>query len=358
MKGTGQIMKIINYGIIGCGLIADYHARAVLELEKTRPVKLYGVVDVRREAAEKFAAKYNIKVFDTIDDMLASPEIDAVSICTPSGFHSDLAVKAANHGKHIVVEKPMAITKEQLEAVVAACDSNNVKLSSVAQMRFAKNIQVTREAIKSGRLGRMVCGDVYMKYYRSPEYYAAGGWRGTVKLDGGGALMNQGIHGIDILEYIMGPVKSVYAITRTLARKIEVEDTAVCVLEYESGALGVIEGTTSVYPGYEKRFEFHGDKGTIKLEEDSFIDWNIEGEEVPPEVVFEASHGSSASRPDSIDVDGHVRNIGDLIDSIVENRSPLIDQHEGKKPVDLILAIYESNRTGRPVDMKEFRSRK
>jgi len=352
-------MKTINYGIIGCGLIADFHARAVLELEETKPVKLYGVVDVRKEAADKFAEKFNIKAYDTIDDMLADENIHAVSICTPSGFHSELAVKAASHGKHIVVEKPMAITKEQLEAVVKTCDEHNVKLSSVAQMRFAQNVAITKEAIDSGRLGKMVCGDVYMKFYRSPEYYAQGGWRGTIKLDGGGALMNQGIHGIDILEYIMGPVKTVYALTRTLARDIEVEDTAVCAVEYESGAIGVIEGTTSVYPGYPKRFEFHGDKGTIKLEEDAFTEWNIEGEEVPENITFgSAEINSSASRPDSLSTHGHVMNIGDLIDSIVEDRMPRLDQHEGKKPVDLILAIYESSRTGKPVDMKEFRSRK
>ncbi|MBE6552289.1 MAG: Gfo/Idh/MocA family oxidoreductase [Ruminococcaceae bacterium] len=352
-------MKTINYGIIGCGLIADFHARAVLELEETKPVKLYGVVDVRKEAAEKFGEKYSIKVYDTIDDMLADPEIHAVSICTPSGFHSDLAVKAASHGKHIVVEKPMAITKEQLEAVVKTCDENNVKLSSVAQMRFADNIVRAREAVQSGKLGRMVCGDCYMKYYRSPEYYAQGGWRGTIKLDGGGALMNQGIHGVDILEFIMGPVKSVYALTKTLARNIEVEDTAVCALEYESGAIGVIQATTSIYPGYPKRVELHGDKGTIKLEEDAILEWNIEGEETPSDIVIGAAQlNSSASRPDSLDTTGHRLNIGDLIDSIVEDRMPKIDQHEGKKPVDLILAIYESNKTGKPVDMKEFRNRK
>ncbi|MPM59917.1 Glucose--fructose oxidoreductase [bioreactor metagenome] len=291
--------------------------------------------------------------------MLADENIDAVSICTPSGFHSDLAVKAATHGKHIVVEKPMAITHDQLNAIIDVCEEHHVKLSSVAQLRFSDTINRTKEAVQSGRLGRMVCGDCYMKFYRSPEYYGGSGWRGTKKLDGGGALMNQGIHGIDIMEYIMGPVKSVYALTKTLARNIEVEDTAVAVVEYESGAIGVIEGTTSVYPGYPKKFEFHGSKGTIKLEEHAFTEWSIEGEEKPADITYgSCSDDTSASRPDSISCEGHIAQIGDLIDSIVENRRPFIDQYEGRKPVDLILAIYESGMTGKPVDLKEFRSRR
>lgn len=348
-------MKTINYGIIGCGLIADWHAQSVKILEKTKPVKLYAVTDTVAERAKTFADKYGIKVFASVEEMLSSPEIDVVSICTPSGFHSSLACDAARHGKNIVVEKPMAITKEQLDEVEKTCDRYNVKLSSISQLRYENGIVKTREAIISGKLGKMVCGDVYMKMYRSKEYYANGGWRGTIKLDGGGALMNQGIHGVDLLQYIMGPVKSVYAKCKTLVHSIEVEDTAIALIEYESGALGTIEATTSVYPGYAKRFEFHGEKGTIKLEETSFLEWNIEGEEKPEdiEIVGSTTH-NSANRPDGIALDGHILQIGDMIDALTENRAPFIDQHEGRKPVDIILAIYESSASGKPVDLAEF----
>jgi len=348
-------MKTLNYGIIGCGLIADFHAKSIKVLEETKPVKLYGVVDVRHDAAVTFSQKYNIEnVYDAIDDMLNDPAIDVVSICTPNGFHSELAVKAANHGKHIVVEKPMAITKAQLNDIIVACEKANVKLSSISQLRYSEAIQITKKAIEDGKLGTVVCGDVYMKYFRSAEYYAQGGWRGTVKLDGGGALMNQGIHGIDLLQYIMGPVKTVYAKAKTLARNIEVEDTASAVLEFENGALGVIQGTTSVYPGYSRIFEFNGSKGTIKLEESNFIEWNIEGEEKPENIVLGGSSASTANRPDSFAIDGHVQQLGDMIDAIIYDRKPFVDQYEGRKPVDIILAIYESARTGKEVVMSEF----
>ena len=348
-------MNIIRHGIIGCGLISKWHAYAVNDLAKTMPVTLAGCADVKEEFAQRFASEYQgVKVYADIDAMLHSDEIDSVSICTPSGFHADLAIRAAKCGKHIVVEKPMAITTDQLNALQDACKENNVTLTSVSQMRFYPTILRARKAVQSGELGRMVSGDVYMKFYRSPEYYGNSGWRGTWKLDGGGALMNQGIHGIDQLLFIMGDVKTVYAHCRTLARNIEVEDTAAAVLEYESGAIGVIQGTTSVYPGYPKIFDFNGDKGTVRMEETHFTEWNIEGQEKPDDVVFSRADQSGANRPDAIEWDTHVAQFRDFFSALAEGRKPMIDVNEGRRPVDLLLAIYESSRTGRPVDMKEF----
>jgi predicted dehydrogenase len=170
-------------------------------------------------------------------------------------------------------------------------------------------------------------------------------------MDGGGALMNQGIHGIDLLQYIMGPVRSVFACTKTLARRIEVEDTASALLEFENSAIGVIQGTTSVYPGSPRRFEINGDKGTIILEEDSIVQWSIEGEDVPEDIEIGRTAMGAASNPAAFGIEGHVLQIRDMIEAIKSGRRPLVDQYEGKKPVEIIKAIYESSRTGKPVNL-------
>ncbi|MBR5264686.1 MAG: Gfo/Idh/MocA family oxidoreductase, partial [Clostridia bacterium] len=251
----------IGFGIIGCGVIADFHANALFGLSEE--AVLVGVADARLPAAERFAKEKQVRAFASVEEMLACPEIDVVTICVPSGLHAELAIKAANAGKHIIVEKPMAITKEQLDAMEEACTRNGVMLSSVAQSRFTSGVRKAKQAIEDGYLGKMVCADVYMKFNRTQEYYNTGGWRGTKAMDGGGALMNQGIHGVDLLLYLAGDVKSVYAVSKTLARQIEVEDTLSAVLEFKSGATGVIQATTSVYPGYPRRLELNGDKGTI-----------------------------------------------------------------------------------------------
>lgn len=345
-RGELLIMKEINFGIIGCGLISKSHAEAVLG---TPGARLAGATDPNGQARLDFTRKYGIHAFDSVEELLASKDVDVVCICTPSGLHAPLAVKAAEAGKHIVVEKPMAINLKEADDIIGACEANGVKLSVISQLRFSPAVIKLKEAVDQGLLGRLVMGDVVMKFYRSREYYANSGWRGTWKMDGGGALMNQGIHGVDVLQYIMGPLKSVYANTRTLAREIEVEDTAAAVVEFKSGALGVIQGTTSIFPGSPRRLEINGDKGTIALEEDSIIQWDIEGRELPEDVILKHTENKSSSNPADIEASGHLRQIGDMADAIRSGRKPLIDQYEGRKPIEIIMAIYESSRTGRPV---------
>ncbi len=341
-------MVDLRFGIIGCGLISNWHADAILQIEGAR---LIGATDVNEKARAAFASKYNTQAFNSVEELLASDDIDVVCICTPSGLHAPLAVKAANAGKHIIVEKPMAITLKEADDVIEACEKNNVKAAVVSQLRFTNAIRKLKDAVDEGLLGRLISGDVYMKFYRSQEYYDKGGWRGTWKMDGGGALMNQGIHSIDLIQYIMGPVKTIFAHTRTLARKIEVEDTAAAVLEYENGALGVIQATTSIYPGLPRRIEISGDKGTVIVEENSITNWTIEGNEVPDDIKVGKAGSTSASDPAAFGVEGHVMQISDMVDAIRNNRKPLVDQYEGKKPVEIILAIYESSRTGKIIEL-------
>ena len=338
----------IGFGIIGCGVIADFHANALFEIPEE--AVLVGVADARPESAQRFALAKQVRAFASVEEMLACPEIDVVTICVPSGFHADIAVKAANAGKHIIVEKPMAITKEQLDAMEEACARNGVLLSSIAQSRFTKGVGMTKQAIADGLLGKLVCADVYMKFNRTQEYYNSGGWRGTKAIDGGGALMNQGIHGVDLLLYLAGDVKSVYAVSKTLARQIEVEDTLSAVLEFKSGATGVIQATTSVYPGYPRRLELNGDKGSIVLEEGNVVRWDLENPG-KQDIVLQPTMYSSAATPTAIAVDNHTKQFKDVIRALRTGTKPLIDIHEGRRPVDLILAIYKSAEERRVIEL-------
>lgn len=338
--------KELGFGIIGCGMISDWHAKAIGQISN---VRLIGVTDVRKESREAFAAKYNTGVYDSVEAMLQEEKIDVVCICTPSGLHCPLAIQAARARKHIITEKPMAITLDEADSMIQACEENNVKMAVISQLRFTDAVTRMKDAVEKGLLGKIVSGDIYMKFYRSQEYYNQGGWRGTWKMDGGGALMNQGIHGIDLLQYVMGPVKSVFAHAKTLARNIEVEDTAAALLEYENGAIGVIQGTTSVFPGSPRRLEVNGDRGSIVLEEDSIVAWNIQGMKNEGQISPERTTSGAASNPSAFGVEGHIRQISDMAEAIWNNHKPLVDQFEGRKPVQIIMAVYESSRTGKIV---------
>lgn len=343
--------KKIRFGIVGCGVIADFHANALLEIPNE--ATLVGVTDVVYDAAEKFSKRHGIQAFSSLEEMLSSKEIDVVNICTPSGYHADVVIKAAKAGKHIIVEKPMAIIKEQLDAIEVACSESGVILSSISQNRFSRGVLMTKRAMEDGMLGKIVCADIYMKYNRTQEYYDSGSWRGTKRVDGGGALMNQGIHGVDLLQYLAGPIKSVFAISKTLVRKIEVEDTLSATVEFESGAIGVIQATTSVFPGYPRRLEINGDKGSIVLEETSIVRWDIDNSKYE-DIVLQPALTSSAATPTAISTDGHKNQILDVIRAIKTKTKPMIDVVEGRKAVDIILAIYKSSEEKRVVFLDEI----
>lgn len=339
--------KKLGFGIIGCGIIADFHANAIHEL--SADAELIGVCDVVYDAAEKFAHRHSTNAFKNEAELLACKDVDAVCICTPSGYHYSSVIAAARAGKNIICEKPLAINKEQLDAVEAECKNAGVTVSVISQNRYAKSVNRVKRAIDEGLLGKIVCADIYMKYYRSQEYYDSGSWRGTKRIDGGGALMNQGIHGVDLLLYLAGDIKSVYAISKTLSRNIEVEDTLSAVVEYKSGATGVIQATTSVYPGYPRRLDINGDKGTIVLDETSIVRWDIQNGGGHDDVVLMPSFTNGAATPTAISNDGHIQQISDTIRCIKEGKQPLSGLADGRRAVDVILAIYKSAEEGKPV---------
>ena len=342
----------IGFGIIGCGMISEFHINALLALHDK--ARIIGVTDVNRDYAERVSAAHGgMRIFDSVEDMLSCKEIGAVCICTPSGYHANILIKASEAGKNVVVEKPVAITKEQLDDVVRICRANKTTVAVISQLRFAKDIKKAKIMLENGELGRLCCADMYMKYFRSQEYYDSGSWRGTKKIDGGGALMNQGIHGVDLLLYLAGEIKSVFAYSSTLARRIEVEDTLCAALEFGSGALGVIQATTSVFPGYPRRLELNGSRGSITIEETAITRMDIDGS-VTDDLTFRQPVFSSASSAMNFSGDYHTLQIADFIDAVHEKRRPFVDLDEGRRAVDVILAVYRSAREGRKVYLEEM----
>ena len=342
-----------GWGIVGCGVIAPWHRGAV---EHCPEAQVVAACDIEEEKGRQFAAESGERVafYRDYEDLMGDENVDIVSVCTPSGIHGEVTIVAAQAGKHVLCEKPIEITREQMDAMIQACRDHNVKLGGIFQRRTYDSSKQVRAAVQNGELGKMVLGDVFLKYYRSQAYYNSAGWRGTWELDGGGALMNQGVHGIDMLLWVMGDVESVYARADHLVRDIPVEDTAIALLKYKNGAWGVLEGTTSVNPGEATRLELHGKLGTIILQEGDIVKWaSTTGDDdhaQPRELEQDTGEKKGAvSDPTSIGMAGHIYLVNDIVQAVKEDRDPLIPGESARKAVELILAIYESARTGKEV---------
>jgi predicted dehydrogenase len=335
----------LGWGIIGCGVIAPTHIKAV---QATDGAQLVACCDIVEEKAHERADEFgdgDVAVYRDLEKMLDDPNVDVVSICTPSGMHSAQAIAAAEAGKHILCEKPLDVELCKIDAMIEAAEENDIKLAGVFQRRTYESSNKVRDAVQGGKLGKLVIGDCYQKYFRSHEYYASGSWRATWELDGGGALMNQGVHGIDLLLYIMGDVKRINARARRLVRNIAVEDTAVATLEFANGALGVIEGTTSITPGYGCKIQISGDDGTIEVVNKEITMWDIPGEEEDVE-ESEDEVGTARDATSGLTEEGHTMHVADLVDAIQNDREPQIPGSEARRAVEVIKAIYKSSREG------------
>jgi predicted dehydrogenase len=343
-----------GFAIVGCGMIAGFHIRALSEIPGARVVAL---VDTVPGASQRLSESsgLNCAAFNELRPALDRKDVDVVIISTPSGAHMDSAVAAAEAGKHVVVEKPLEITAERCDRIINACEKGGVKLCTIFPSRFGDANRAVKAAIEAGRFGRVTLGETTCKWWRSQEYYDKGGWRGTWALDGGGALMNQAIHNVDLLLWMMGPVTHITGYTATLAHeRIEVEDTAVACLRFASGALGVIQATTSVHPGYPKTISIHGDRGSVVIEQDDVLRWDFAAESPEDKATkerFAQKVGASggASNPAAISHEGHRRQLADFVRAIETKSAPLVDGREGRKAVAVIQAIYESAKTGRTV---------
>ncbi|HWW75042.1 MAG TPA: Gfo/Idh/MocA family oxidoreductase [Pyrinomonadaceae bacterium] len=338
---------MIHAGILGAGNISETHARAASETEGLEIVAVHGH---NREKAERLASLYGGKVYADLDSFLAHRPLDLVLIGSPSGLHAEQGIAAARRGLHVLVEKPVDITTERADALTEACERAGVKLGVFFQDRAAPDVRRLKEFVEAGGLGRPLLVSGRLRWYRPPEYYRDSRWRGTWALDGGGALMNQGVHTLDLLLWLLGDVRRVYAKAVTALHEIEVEDTAVATLEFESGAVGTLEATTAAFPGYPRRVELTGTEGTVILEQNRIVAADLrtprEGLVSPPE----ASAGNpSASSPVVSDVSGHREILADFLRAVETGARPICDGREGRRSVALAQAVYESSRTGRAV---------
>ncbi|MDD3587687.1 MAG: Gfo/Idh/MocA family oxidoreductase [Thermoguttaceae bacterium] len=347
-------MKVKNFGIIGCGMIATFHARAIKDAGGT----LVACYDTVSAAAERIAKEFNCKPYTDLDAFLADTAVEIVTIGTPSGAHMDPALAAAKAGKHLIVEKPLEITPERCDKIIKACEDAGVVLSAIFPSRFHQSSVQLKKAVEAGRFGKLTLGDAIVKWYRTQEYYDGGAWRGTWKLDGGGALMNQAIHSVDLLAWLMGPATQVSAMTGLIAHeRIEVEDVAIANLRFANGAFGTLEATTAAYPGYLKRIEIHGDKGSAVIEEEDIVKWDFaealpEDEAIRQAMASRRSGGGGAADPAAIGHHGHAKQFADVLDAIEHGRKPAIDGYEGRRSVEIICSVYESAKTGDIVNIK------
>jgi predicted dehydrogenase len=340
-----------HIGILGGGNISQTHARAALEIDG---VTITAVCGENPEKVAQLAKSCNSRAFTDLQAFFEHRPMDIVLIGSPSGLHAEQGIQAARQGLHVLLEKPVAITTEQTDALLDECEKAGVKLGVFFQDRTAPDIVRLKELIDGGNLGRPILVSARVKWYRPPEYYKESRWRGIQSLDGGGALMNQGVHTVDLLLWLMGDVHKVWAKAITALHDIEVEDTAIAALEFTSGAIGTLEATTSAYPGYARRLELTGSEGTVIIENDRLIAVNLRG--ASSATIGEQAAGldepdERSVSPTISDVSGHRRVLEDFLQSLATGRRPLCDGREGRRSVALVQAIYQSSQSGEAVEL-------
>jgi predicted dehydrogenase len=341
---------LIHVGILGGGNISETHARAAAE---TEGVRLVAVCGRNRQRVEGLCEAYGGQAYEDEAAFFDHRPLDAVLVGSPSGLHAAQGIEAARRGLHVLVEKPLDVTTERADALIEACERAGVRLGVFFQDRAAPDLRRLKGLIDEGRLGRPLLVSGSVRWHRPPEYYGGSRWRGTWELDGGGALMNQGVHTVDLLLWLLGDVASVYARAATALHSIEVEDTVAAALEFASGALGMLEAATSAYPGYPRRVVLTGTEGTVIVEGDRVVAADLR---TPLEEPFAAAAGSgesnaAAASPVVSDVGGHRAILEDFVRAIRSGAAPLCDGREGRRSVELVRAVYESARTGRAITL-------
>jgi predicted dehydrogenase len=337
----------VGAAVIGLGR-GRTHVKAIL---KAQGAELIAVCDKNQAAADKFAEEFGADAYTDLSEMLKRDDIDLVHVCTPSGLHTEMLLQIAEAGKHAITEKPLDITLERIDSAIEAFASRGLHLGCIFQIRLMPAIQEMKKAVDAGRLGTLVLANAHVKWFRTQEYYDQnGGWRGTWAWDGGGSLMNQAVHTIDLLQWMMGPVQSVVGHAKVSAHRIETEDLGVALVKFASGAVGTIVGTTAAYPGFGSSLELFGSDGGIAMKENLITDWKIRGDRMAEEETDmrnrfgELSEAKAALQADTTD-----KQIQDMIDAVRFNRPPLITGREGRDAVEIVLAIYESSRTGKEI---------
>ena len=356
----------LRFGILGGGVIGSHHARSIASLDDA---ELVAVADKAPERARELAAEYGCAWHHDLSDLLSSGGLDAVCLCTPSGMHAEQAITALRAGKNVVIEKPVDISLKAVDRLLAVQRATGGRVAVISQHRFDAATRAVKEAVSGDQFGHLTLGSAEVRWWRSQSYYDSGGWRGTWALDGGGVLINQSIHSIDLLQWLMGPVVEITAYTGLLAHeRIEVEDTAVAILRFASGAMGTIVATTAAYPGLTARIVVHGDRGSAIIDDDDLSYFHATGDgqqgaayggggENQAEKVMQrygatASGSGAGADPGSLSM-AHRDQFKDFVEAVREGREPLVTAEEGRKPLAIILGIYESAQTGKPVRIQE-----
>ena len=343
--------KTWRFGIVGAGMIGYWHAEAIRQLPNA---ELVGACDHGSGKAERFGPRCGCaRGVCELERFIARDDLDVICLATPSGVHGEAALLAARHGKHCLVEKPIEIGLERIDAMIEAHAKAGTTLGGIFNLRYSPAARLFKEATDAGRFGRLTFGIAYGPWWREQAYYDEGGWKGKQAIDGGGALMNQGIHTIDLLQWLMGPVREVSARTATLAHpRIDVEDTGAATLLFDNGALGAIACTTSMWPGHFRTVELGGTDGTVSMGDNTFFFWQFRHETSAdeqirrdhlrfPQVAVGASDPSAG-----FSADGHRDNFAAFLAALEAGRAPPVDGLEARKAVRIILAVYESARRG------------
>ncbi len=341
----------MKFGIVGSGMIAQVHAKAVAAMAGAT---LHSVCNHHSGGARKLASHFGVAAYSDLQAFLADPELDIVTVCTPSGAHFEPALAALAAGKHVIVEKPLEVTTERIDLMIAAAAAAGKSLSSILNRRFTPAMDAFKQAAVDGRFGKLTSASCYVKWFRDQAYYDSAAWRGTWALDGGGVLMNQAIHAIDALIHLAGPVRSVRADAACLAHAgIEVEDIALAIVEFQNGARGVIEASTCAWSrdGHPVRVQLTGTEGSAFLADEAFEVWDFKHEQpadagIRATLMNNAAAGLGANHPASIGFQQHQRNFEEIVSAIRQGREPATCANEARKAVSVIRAIYQSVRSG------------
>jgi predicted dehydrogenase len=366
MSAVNESDNRIRLALVGAGVIGTIHGAVINELADH--IDLVAVVDVHLERAERLAAERGGKAFTSLTDALEAADIDVVAVCTPTGRHGEVAIEALEAGKHVIIEKPAETTVAKTDEIIAAQRRAGTQVAVISQHRFDPATEVAVAAIGNGELGRLTSGIASIDWWRGQTYYDSGDWRGTWELDGGGALMNQGVHTVDLLVATLGRPVEVFAYTGTLAHeRIEVEDVAVGVVRFENGALGVLHATTAAYPGLSARLQVHGDRGSVVIDNDklTFIhrtprDSSAEeraygepGTSINQVADYPDASGAAAqtagSNPGQLAIDAHRRQYENFLAALAGEQPLRVDLETNRQSIAVITGVYESARTGKPV---------
>ena len=343
----------IGFAVIGLGM-GMHHCKAIKDAPGAH---LVAVCDLDEERLQPAAEEYDCKSYSDFDALLEDGEVEVVNIATPSGKHAEIGIPAAEAGKHIIVEKPADISTARIDELMAAGQRNKVKIAGVFQARFNPINKRIQQAIKEGRMGHLIGVHGHLPWYRLQSYFEGqhGTWKGTWEIDGGGSLMNQGIHTMDLLQWFGGPVEAVMGMFGVFGHEIEAEDQTVALLRFKSGALGTLYTTTCCYPGYDQRITLFGTEGSIIKEEGELISWKLQDDSESQEeeelmrLYGSEKNSSGAVDPMAVNFDGHTQIVGDMIESILQDRTPLVSLDGARHAVEIINAVYEAARSGKEV---------